>query len=177
MRSGILICRWKGKGWRTCTLAVLKYPQSLRPELGRGRGGAAGHFSSYLYARLTDGDPRGWVSAVVSSCSVQMHSQRSSQRTEKEKVPLEWACAELPKTVMEGRGCVRGHEAAAEAVVGRSVVPVQLAKLKGLESEGKWIVSLLLRRDKQWGATRLETCSYSSSPKKQGFVAVEGLIR
>lgn len=116
------------------------------------------------------------VSAVVSSCNVQMHSQRSSQRTEKEKVPLEWACAELPKTVMEGKGCVRGHEAAAEAVVGRSVVLVQLAKLKGLESEGKLIVSLGFRRGKQWGATRLEECSYSSSPKKQGFVAVEGLI-
>lgn len=41
VRSGFLICCWKGKGkgWRTCTLVVLKYTQSLKPELGGGYQG------------------------------------------------------------------------------------------------------------------------------------------
>ena len=72
-----------------------------------------------------------------------MCSHKSSQRTEKEKVPLEEACVELPKTAMESEGCVCGHEGCAEAVAGQSGVLVQLGKLKGLESEGKLIVCFL----------------------------------
>lgn len=37
-RSGLLICRWEGTGWRTCTLAVPRCPHGLEPELGVAEG-------------------------------------------------------------------------------------------------------------------------------------------
>ena len=35
-RSGFLICHCRGKGRRTCAVAVLRCTQSLEPELGWG---------------------------------------------------------------------------------------------------------------------------------------------